>query len=138
MLANEKCRERPAEEVQGRCLARELRGISAAPGIDPRRSALTLHSYTCSKRECPSHFNQSICTRVSTRNIHLAGKSRVANEDHLPNYSLPSCRGSNSGEVFFFSPIIKSVGEFSLWCNGISGISAVPGCRFHPRPCTAG
>ena len=32
---------------------------------------------------------------------------------------------------FFFLKNIPSL-EFLLWCNGISGISAAPGCRFSP------
>ena len=29
-------------------------------------------------------------------------------------------------------------GEFPLWPKGIGGVSAVPGCRFDPRPSTVG
>lgn len=32
----------------------------------------------------------------------------------------------------------SSIKEFPLWCSGIGGIFAVPGCRFDPQPNTVG
>ena len=87
------------------------------------------HKRTLMESEKTRHeMEENICEWSDQQEINLQNIQRVYAAQKTPKITQ-----SKSGKKIKI--IKKKSGEFLLWCNRISSVSAAPGCRFNSWPC---